>query len=250
MALPLDANVAMLSEAFLFRLHPMSPPIRVAILDDHQGIIDGYQLRLGNLPDFEIVATAYYGEELEPMLAAYPTDVLVLDVAVPASPANPNPYPILHLIPKLLQRYPTLVVLVVSMHDDRALIQAVIEAGASGYILKDDREAILDLAAVVRAVAHGGIYFSRQAHQQLRRWGAAPDEPLLTERQLKALSMCAAYPNLSTSELAQKLNVANSTMRNLLSEAYLRLQANNRTAAIAKARQLGLITPYPKPVVV
>ena len=228
----------------------MSPPIRVAILDDHQGIIDGYQLRLGNLPDFEIVATAYYGEELEPMLAAYPTDVLVLDVTVPASPANPNPYPILHLIPKLLQRYPTLVVLVVSMHDDRALIQAVIEAGASGYLLKDDREAILDLAAVVCTVAHGGIYFSRQAHQQLRRLGAAPDEPLLTERQLKALSVCAAYPNLSTSELAQKLNVANSTMRNLLSEAYLRLQANNRTAAIAKARQLGLITPYPKPVVV
>jgi len=228
----------------------MSPPIRVAILDDHQGIIDGYQLRLGNLPDFEIVATAYYGEELEPMLEAYPTDVLVLDVTVPASPANPNPYPILHLIPKLLQRYPTLVVLVVSMHDDRALIQAVIEAGASGYLLKDDREAILDLAAVVRTVAHGGIYFSRQAHQQLRRWGAAPDEPLLTERQLKALSVCAAYPNLTTSELAQKLNVANSTMRNLLSEAYLRLQANNRTAAIAKARQLGLITPYPKPVVV
>jgi DNA-binding CsgD family transcriptional regulator len=39
-------------------------------------------------------------------------------------------------------------------------------------------------------------------------------------------------------------------MRNLLSEAYLRLQVINRTAAIAKARQLGLITPYPKPVVV
>jgi DNA-binding NarL/FixJ family response regulator len=228
----------------------MSPPIRVAILDDHQSIIDGYQLRLGKLPDFEIVATAYYGEELEPMLAAYPTDVLVLDVTVPASATNPNPYPILHLIPKLLQRYPTLVVLVVSMHDDRALIQAVIEAGASGYILKDDREAIVDLAAVVRTVAHGGIYFSRQAHQQLRQYGAAPDEPLLTQRQLEVLSMCAAYPNLSTSDLAQKLNIANSTMRNLLSEAYLRLQVINRTAAIAKARQLGLITPYPKPVVV
>jgi len=228
----------------------MSPPIRVAILDDHQSIIDGYQLRLGKLPDFEIVATAYYGEELEPMLAAYSTDVLVLDVTVPASPTNPNPYPILHLIPKLLQRYPTLVVLVVSMHDDRALIQAVIEAGASGYILKDDREAILDLAAVVRTVAHGGIYFSRQAHQQLRRFGAAPDEPLLTQRQIEVLSMCAAYPNLSTSDLAQKLNIANSTMRNLLSEAYLRLQVINRTAAIAKARQLGLITPYPKPMAV
>ncbi len=228
----------------------MSPPIRVAILEDHQSILDGYQLRLGNLPDFEIVATACYGEELEAMLAAYPTDVLVLDVTVPASPANLNPYPILHLIPKLLQRYPALAVLVVSMHNDRALIQAVIEAGASGYLLKDDREAILDLAAVVRTVARGGIYFSRQAHQQLRRFGAEPVEPLLTERQLQALSVCAAYPDLSTSDLAQKLNIANSTMRNLLSETYLRLQVNNRTAAIAKARQLGLITPYPKPVVV
>src|SRR3970282_1043384 len=130
---------------------------------------------------------------------------------------------------------PTLVVLVVSMHDDRALIQAVIEAGASGYVRKDDREAIVALAAVMRTVAHGGIYFSRQAHQQLRQYGAAPDEPLLAQRQVGVLSMLAAYPHRSPSGPAQKLNIANSSMRNLLSEAYLRLQVINRTAAIAKA---------------
>jgi DNA-binding NarL/FixJ family response regulator len=57
------------------------------------------------------------------------------------------------------------------------------------------------------------------------------------------LSLLAAYPNLTTAEAALQLKVANSTVRNILSGAYLRLEVQNRTAAIAKARQRGLLTP-------
>lgn len=65
----------------------------------------------------------------------------------------------------------------------------------------------------------------------------------LTSRRTEALSLSAAYPNLTTAELAKKLGVANSTMRNLLSEVYMRLQVSSRTAAIDKARRLGLLAP-------
>jgi DNA-binding CsgD family transcriptional regulator len=71
----------------------------------------------------------------------------------------------------------------------------------------------------------------------------------LTPRQLELLSLCAAYPDLSTAELAQKMSVSNSTVRNLLSSAYLRLNVHSRTAAIEKARDLGLITPRPPTMV-
>ena len=60
---------------------------------------------------------------------------------------------------------------------------------------------------------------------------------------MEALSLCAAFPDISTSELATELFIANSTARNLLSGAYLKLDVRTRTAAIAKARQLGLLLP-------
>jgi two-component system response regulator DesR len=223
--------------------------IRVAILDDHQSIVDGYLLRLGSSPGIAVVATARYGDELEPMLAGHPVDVLLLDVSVPASADNPNPYPILHVIPRLLEHYPALSVLVISMHAQRVLIRAVMEAGASGYILKEDAAMIRDLAGIVRSVAGGGICLSQSAYQQLAGREPAADGQTLTPRQSEVLAMAAAYPDASSAELAERLHLANSTVRNLLSTAYLRLGVRSRAAAVARARQLGLITPAdPEPL--
>jgi DNA-binding CsgD family transcriptional regulator len=70
----------------------------------------------------------------------------------------------------------------------------------------------------------------------------------LSNRQTEALSLCAAYPEADTSCLAQQMGVANSTIRNLLSGAYLKLNVRNRAAAVAKARQMGLITPESPPL--
>ena len=227
----------------------MSSRTRVLILDDHQSIVDGYCYRLEKHPDIEVAGTLTYGAELEPFLRDNPVDVLILDVNVPDSRTNANPYPILHVIPRLLQVYPDLAILVISMHNQRTLIQAVMDAGASGYIVKDDRESILQLGSILRLVANGGVYFSQQAHQQLLRRQAGGSNPadLLTPRQLEALSLAAAYPGSTTAVLAGLLGVENSTVRNLLSNAYVRLGVSNRAEAIARARQIGLITPLVPP---
>lgn len=222
-------------------------PIKVAILEDHQGVIDGYQYRLGRSPQVEIVGAARFGSELGPLLESQPVDVLFLDVQVLTAPDNPNPYPILHVIPDLLQAHPRLHILAISMVTTRSLIQAIIDAGASGYILKDDREAIQQLAAIVQCIAGGGIYLSQLAGQQLRKGKTEGVELPLTDRQLEMLSLCAAYPDWSRADLAKHLGVRHSTVRNLLSNAYLRLGVRTLTAAIAKARQLGLITPFAPP---
>ena len=217
--------------------------IRVTILDDHQTIFDGYRFRLGNSPRVEIVAAIRYGDELPTTLQKYVTDVLLLDVTVPVSADNPNPYPILHVIPDLLQKYPDLTILVISMHAERSLIRAVMEAGSSGYVLKEDQASLRDLENVVATVASGGIYLSRQASDVLLRGSAAKDDSLLSKRQLEALSLCLSYPDYSTAELARKMSISNSTLRNLLSGAYLKLGVRSRIAGIDKARQLGLISP-------
>jgi DNA-binding NarL/FixJ family response regulator len=216
--------------------------IRVTILDDHQSIVDGYVYRLSQSPLTAVVATISFGDQLEPTLKEHPTDVLLLDINVPAGPESLNPYPILYLIPKLLQIHPGLNILVISMYAERGLIRAVMEAGASGYILKDDQVSLQGLANLVASVAAGGIYFSPKVHDGYVKY-LTKEDGLLTGRQLEVLSLSAAYPNSTTAELAKKMTISNSTVRNLLSAAYLKLEVNNRAAAIAKARQLGLILP-------
>ena len=212
--------------------------IHVAILDDHISIIDGYLYRLSKTPEIKVVATGMYGEELEPMLARNPVDVLLLDINLPTSVENHNPFPLLHVIPHLVQQYPKLNILVISMLNQHTLIEALVDAGVSGYILKDDQNSIQQLGRIIGILANGGIYFSEAAY---RDSGTGAIKPVLTNRQLEALSLCTAFPDSATVTLAGKLGISGSTLRNLLSGAYLRLGVRTRAAAIARAQQLGLL---------
>ena len=141
-------------------------------------------------------------------------------------------------IPRLLQQFPDLNILVITMLNQHSLIETLVDAGVSGYILKDDQGSIQELGKIVTMVARGGVYFSQGAYRDLR---AGTSRPVLTHRQSEALSLCSAYPDNATIELSKQLGISSSTLRNLLSGAYLRLGVRTRPAAIAKARQLGLI---------
>jgi DNA-binding NarL/FixJ family response regulator len=216
----------------------MKPKIRVLIMDDHQSIVDGYLFRLSQVPDIEVVKTLAFGDDLEPALKDYAVDVLILDVEVPSSPANPNPYPILHIIPKLVQLYPGMAILVISIHNEPSLVRAIIEAGARGYVLKNDAHKLQELGKWILALVNGEACFS----EKILLFFSLRKDRLFTDRQLEVLSLCAAYPNSKTAELADKMEIADSTLRNLLSAVYLKLGVQTRAAAIAKARDLGLIT--------
>lgn len=219
----------------------MKENIQVLIMDDHQGIVDGYRYRLTMVPNINVVDTLSYGDQLEPALSENPVDVLILDVEVPISQNNPNSYPILHTIPKLLEQYPGLMILVISVHNEPGLIRAVVDAGATGYILKSDSQRIQELGKWVFRLVNGELCFSERALEVLV---GRKDGPF-TPRQLEALSLCAAYPNSKTAELARKMKIADSTLRNLLSTIYFKLDVQTRAAAIAKARQMGILTPDP-----
>lgn len=220
----------------------MSSIIRVAILDDHQSIVDGYLYRLNQSADIQVVGSAFYGDALEPLLEANPADVLLLDINVPTSQVNHNPFPVMHTIPRLLQKYPKMDILVISILTQPILINTLIDEGISGYIFKDDQASIQKLATIIVMIANGGIYFSQDAYQKMRMRGSLRKTPILTTRQLEVLSICAAYPDSSTHELAQRLGIASSTFRNLLSSLYLRLDVRTRAAAIIKAHELGFLS--------
>ena len=216
----------------------MSIKVRVAILEDHQSIIDGYTYRLGMSADIQIVGTSLFGYELEPMLAQHQVDVLLMDLSVPISPDNHNIFPIRHELSKILIKYPELKVIVISVFDQKALVSAMIEMGVRGYIVKDDQNSIKNLPRIVKIIADGGMYLSAdlQTFGQLKE-----QEQPLTPRQIEVLSLCIAYPDSPTMVLAQKMEIASSTFRNLLSDAYRRLGVRTRSAAVARVQERGLI---------
>ena len=218
----------------------VSKNIRVAILDNHQSIIDGYQYRLGKDPKIEVVATTTFGVELIPMIVNHPIDVLILDLQVDTASDDSSPYPVPFTIAELHTKYPELAILVISSFRQPPFIKIVMKAGASGYIFKDDQSSILELCNIVHAIAAGGIHLSQEAYHQTYK--KIPSNSFLTPRQLQALSLCAAYPGATSIELACLFGVKNSTFRNLLSTAYARLGVKNRISAINIAHQLGLIS--------
>jgi len=221
----------------------MKSCIHVAILEDHLATAEGYRARLNQEPDMEVVAMLHYGEELEPMLASRPVDILLLDMQVMTSPSNPAPYPTVHLVPKMLARYPDLSVLVISMYNLLPMVDVMLDAGVDGYILKDDMEAYRTLPDLIRLIAGGGMYLSPQVKDRWLKRRTGELTSGLGPRQIEALSLCAAYPNERLPQLARRMNIANATIRATLWDAYRKLGVNSRTAAVAQARQVGILPP-------
>jgi two-component system nitrate/nitrite response regulator NarL len=217
----------------------MAESINLAILEDHQATIDGYIHRLSDYPNIKIVGTCLFSDCIKKLLKEQTIDMLILDINVPISKENRNIQPIHQLLSELKSSYPDLSILVISMHSQRAMIKSILESGTSGYILKDDYDSIRNLGKIIETLAEGGSYMSNRVRDIFFNGHAA--DFTLTPRELEVLSVCAAYPDESTAVLAERLEIANPTVRNFLHKIYLKLQVHGRAAAILKAQEMGLI---------
>lgn len=217
----------------------MSEQIQIGILEDHVATTIGLKATLNANPRLSVAWTAQYFQNLEEYLQKHTTHLLLLDVGLPKSPEQTDPYPIFHVIPNLLEKYPEIKILVISMHSRPALFKAIKNAGASGYILKHDVDSFNRLDEILLDIyENDGIYYSPEVMAILSN----PNEiPSLTKRQNEILSLITSQPGISNVELAEVLFVAPSTVRNHLSDIYLKLGVNSRTSAILKAQQLGLL---------
>ena len=216
-----------------------SDKINISIFEDHSIIIDGYRLRLAGNPRINIAGIAHVGEDLEPMLSTNPTDILIMDVEVPTSRKNSNPYPILYAINRLKYKFPKLSILIISSHDQQVLVETLFGLGVRGYIFKNDHIAFENLAGIMVDIFEGRFYFSL-GYEKLRSLKEEGASQLLSPRQLEALSLCVAFPDSSTRVLADKLGVSDSTFRNLMSAAYKHMKVRTRQAAIIKLQKMGI----------
>jgi DNA-binding NarL/FixJ family response regulator len=214
-------------------------PTRILLADDHPVLRTGLISLINEHPDLEVVAEAGNGDELMEAVAAQHPDVLILDIRMP----NFDP---VATTQHLTATCPGLRILILTAHDDEDYIHGLLDAGALGYVIKD--EAPTDLIAAIRSVARGELWLSaRVAHRVARRalGYAAADEagPLanLTDREREILALIGA--GFSNREIAHRLVIAEKTVENHIHNLYHKLNLNNRPQAVRFAIHHGLVQP-------
>ncbi|MFD6564739.1 response regulator [Micromonospora profundi] len=210
----------------------MSLPIRLLIVDDHPVVRDGLRGMFTGDPDFEVVGEARDGAEALALAAHSRPDVVLMDLRMPGMDG-------VTAIGRLVGSGSPAKVLVLTTYDTDADVLPAIEAGATGYLLKDaPRE---DLVRAVRAAARGEAVLSPSVAGRLMGRLRAPAEEPLSHRELEVLAMVAK--GTSNREAAARLFISEATVKTHLLHVYAKLGVNDRAAAVAVAYDRGLLTP-------
>jgi DNA-binding NarL/FixJ family response regulator len=207
--------------------------IRVFLLDDHEVVRRGVRDLLESEGDIEVVAEAASAAEALARVPAVKPDVAVLDVRLPDGDG-------VTVCRELRSQLPELACLMLtSFADDEALFDAIL-AGASGYVLKQVREA--DILGAVRTVAAGGSLLDPAATARVMarmREQATASDPLqgLSDQERKVLDLIGE--GLTNRQIGERMFLAEKTVKNYVSNLLAKLGMQRRTQAAAFVARLG-----------
>ncbi|WP_019586077.1 response regulator [Deinococcus apachensis] len=211
--------------------------IRVLVVDDQTLVRQGIQSLLRFAPDIEVVAEAAGGAAALEVLASTPVDVMLLDVLMPGLSG-------VDVLRTLSARGAVPPTLILTTFDDDETVLQCLRAGARGYLLKD--VSLERLVGAIRTVAAGGMMAQPALTEHLReisgRGGEAPPpgSPFaLTEREVDVLRLLAG--GYSNREIADGLSLSEGTVKNHVSSVLSKLGTRDRTRAVLRALEHGLI---------
>ena len=206
--------------------------IRLLIVDDHPIVRDGLRAVFESEAAFEVVGQAADGVEAVDRAAALGVDVVLMDLRMPRMGG-------VEAIRRLRETAPDIRVLVLTTFDSDTDVLPAVEAGATGYLLKDAPRD--ELLRAVHAAYLGQAVLAPSVAQKLLgrvRTPAAPIEQL-TDRELKVLTLVAA--GTTNREAAKQLFISEATVKTHLLHAYAKLGVRDRAAAVAEAYKRGLL---------
>jgi DNA-binding NarL/FixJ family response regulator len=204
--------------------------IRILIADDHPVVRDGLAGMLAGQPDFRVVGEAADGAIAVDLAAALSPEVILMDLRMPVLDG-------VAAIRQIRARQPLIHILVLTTYDTDADILPAIEAGATGYLLKDTpRE---DLFRAIRATAAGQAALAPAVAARLLGKMRAPAEEKLSARELEVLGLVAE--GASNAEIAQALHISEATVKSHLLHIFAKLGVADRTAAVTVALQRGVL---------
>jgi DNA-binding NarL/FixJ family response regulator len=206
--------------------------ISLLIVDDHPVVRDGLRALFTGDDEFEVVGEAADGRRAVALAEARRPDVVLMDLRMPGGDG-------VTAIRELSERLPGVRVLVLTTYDTDSDVLPAIEAGATGFMLKDaPRE---DLIRAVRAAAAGESVLSPSVATRLIGQVRAPAEEPLSARELDVLRLVAR--GATNREAAAKLFISEATVKTHLLHVYAKLGVNDRAAAVAMAYETGLLVP-------
>ncbi len=180
--------------------HPRMKKLRLIIADDHHILLDGLKAMLRKQKDIDVAGTFDNGQLLYDALPGLEgIDLALIDINMPGLNGH-------ELAMKMKESHPHIPIIVLSMYDDGGHIMEMIEAGVSGYLLKNANDA--ELMQAIHTVAAGRMYFSEEVGNKIAALAnareqkkAAPEEPHLTEREMEILTLIAQeYSNAKIGE--------------------------------------------------
>ncbi|MBI5301094.1 MAG: response regulator transcription factor [Chloroflexi bacterium] len=219
--------------------------ITVVIVDDHPIVRAGMRTVLNAAGDITVVADGTRGADVLSLVAAHRPDVLVLDVNLPDVNG-------IEVTRQLRTRKTSTAILILTVHNDAQTIFGLLEAGAAGYVLKDD--ALETLVGAVRAVARGETWLSPAVARQVVERATNPKgltqaDPSglgslpLTPREIQVL--CLLAQGLDNTAIAERLVVTTRTVQNHVSAIYDKLGVATRIEAALLAIRHGLVQVLP-----
>ncbi|MEI5526499.1 response regulator transcription factor [Streptomyces brasiliscabiei] len=216
--------------------------IRVVIADDQQMVRQGFSVLLNTQPDIDVVGQAVHGLDAIDKVTELAPDVVLMDIRMPELGG-------IEATRRITTEHPHIRVLVLTTFDLDEYVYEALRAGASGFLLKD--ASADQLAEAVRVVAAGDALLApgitRRLIAEFSRLGTAPRAPLkdrvgdLTERETEVLGLIAQ--GLSNAEIAQRLVVAEQTVKTHVGRILVKLGLRDRTQAAVFAYESGLVRP-------
>jgi DNA-binding NarL/FixJ family response regulator len=205
------------------------PVLRLLLVDDHPVVRDGLRGMLESAPDFEVVGEASDGPAGVRLATTLHPDVVLMDLRMPGGGG-------VDAIAALHEQGFTGRVLVLTTYDTDRDIMAALDAGATGYLLKDARRD--DLFSAIRAAARGESVLSPAvATRVVSRVRSRSKE--LSSREAEVLTLVAR--GRSNREIAKTLFVSEATVKTHLGHVYEKLGVRDRAAAVARAYDRGLL---------
>jgi DNA-binding NarL/FixJ family response regulator len=206
--------------------------IRVLIVDDHPVVRDGLRGMLSDDPELEVVGEAGDGHEALSAVASLRPDVVLMDLRMPGLGGA-------DAIRALAASGSEARVLVLTTYDSDNDVVPALEAGATGYLLKDAPRA--DLVRAIRGAARGEAVLAPSVASRLVRQLRAPAEEALSDRELEVLRLIATGE--TNRAAAARLFISEATVKTHLLHIYEKLGVNDRAAAVAAAYERGLLVP-------
>ncbi|MFB9907766.1 response regulator [Allokutzneria oryzae] len=204
--------------------------IRLLLADDHPVVRAGLRAVLETEPGLVVIAEAATAEDAVARAAEGDIDVVLMDLRFGTGMTGAEATAAITAYPGAPR------VLIVTTYDTDADTLPAIEAGATGYLLKDAPPE--DLAAAVRTAAAGRTTLAPTVADRLVNRMRMPDTAL-TRREIEVLTLVAG--GLSNRAIADRLHLTEGTVKSHLARSYTKLGVDSRTAAVATATDLGLI---------